>query len=132
MKLNNKIIKIAAVLAFFIGVMSVFVGSKVLMGIEGKPYNILNWLVVYNVIFGVISIVTSVLIWINHNWFKKFIVFVLSAHFLVLLYLQFFNEAVAPESIKAMIFRVSVWVLIFALAFYPKNTKKTEIQNSKT
>lgn len=132
MKLNNKIIKIVVALALFIGVMSVFAGSKVLMGIEGKPYNILNWLVVYNVIFGVISIVTSVLIWIQHSWFKKFVVFVLSAHFLVLLYLQFFNETVASESIKAMLFRVSVWVLIFALAIYPKITKKTEIQNSKT
>lgn len=124
--------KIASLLALFIGVMSVFAGSKVLLGLEGKPYTILNWLVVYNVILGAISILTAVFIWANHSWFKRLIVLILSAHFLVLFYLYFFDATVATESIKAMLFRVGIWGLIFVLAFYPKKNKKSETQNPET
>ncbi len=51
--------KIAAILALLLGVMSVFAGSKVLLEIDIKDYNVLIWLVSYNVIFGAISIVTA-------------------------------------------------------------------------
>ncbi len=128
MKLHHKITKTAAILALLIGIMSVFAGTKVLIGVEGKSYTVLNCLVVYNVVFGVISILTSVLIWINHNWFKKIIIFILSAHFLVLLYLQFFNDSVAKESIKAMIFRVSIWSLILVLTLLQPKSKSPKLE----
>ena len=55
--------KVAAILALFIGLMSIFAGSKVLLGIDTKPYTILIWLVIYNIVLGVISVLTSLLIW---------------------------------------------------------------------
>jgi len=113
--------KIAAALALFIGVMSVFAGSKVLLGIDTKDYTILNWLVQYNVIFGVISIIAAYLIWKNNLFSKKIVVFILVTHTCMALYLYFFNESVALESIKAMGFRTSLWIVISLLTFKSKN-----------
>ncbi len=110
--------KIASILALFIGAMSVFAGSKVLLGIDIKNYTVLNWLVIYNVIFGIISIVASYLIWKRSSFAKKIILFILSAHLIIAIYLSFFNEFVASESIKAMTFRVSIWSLISILTIF--------------
>lgn len=108
--------KAATILALFIGVLSVFSGSKVLLGIEIKEYTVLTWLVSYNVIFGVLSIFVAYLIWKNKTVNKSFILFILTMHFIAFIYLKFFSDLVAPESIKAMIFRTGIWVVIVVLA----------------
>ncbi len=113
MKLYNKI---AAVLALFIGLMSVFAGSKVLLGIDTKDYNVLTWLVSYNVVFGVLSIFAAYLIWKAKEKSKNLTLFILTMHFLIFIYLKFFSNTVASESIKAMIFRTSIWILIVVLS----------------
>lgn len=109
--------KIAAILAVLIGGISIVSGSKVLFGIDVKDYTVLNWLVIYNVIFGGISIVAAILIWKNNKSARKIILTILISHLLVFLYLYFINQEVALESIKAMGFRVSVWTAIFLLTF---------------
>ncbi|NOQ91117.1 MAG: hypothetical protein GQ552_00210 [Flavobacteriaceae bacterium] len=119
--------KIAAILALFIGVMSVFAGSKVLLGIDSKDYNVLTWLVSYNVIFGVISIITAYFIWKNISKGKNLTLFILIMHFIVFIYLKFFSDTVAIDSIKAMIFRTSIWLLIAALSIIiPKYLNKQQ------
>ena len=107
--------KIASLLTLFIGAMSIFAGSKVLLGIDTKNYTVLNWLVVYNVVFGFFSIVVSYFIFRKKNISKKAIIFIFTAHVLMLLYLYFIYKNVAIESVKAMLFRVSIWVLIILL-----------------
>lgn len=107
--------KIAAILALMIGIMSVIAGSKVLLEIDSKDYNVLIWLVSYNVIFGAISIVVSFLIWKNKAKTKRLVLFILAMHFMVFMYLKFVSTTVASESIKAMLFRTSIWVLIAVL-----------------
>jgi hypothetical protein len=116
--------KIASILAFFIGAMSVFAGSKVLLGIDTKNYTVLNWLVAYNVLFGVISIIAAYLLWKKSLYSKKIVLFILLAHTTIALYLNFFNENVASESIKAMIFRISIWIIISLLTLFTFNSKK--------
>jgi len=116
--------KIASIFAFFIGAMSVFAGSKVLFGIDTKDYNVLKWLVFYNVILGVISILTSYLIWKKNKLSKSLIPTILVLHSGILMYLYFFSEIVATESIRAMVFRVSIWIFIFLLTFNYKNFSK--------
>ncbi|MCL7761881.1 hypothetical protein MPF19_00540 [Polaribacter sp. Z014] len=106
---------IGAVFALFLGVMSAFAGTTVLLGAESKDYNVLKWLVIYNVVLGVISIVTAFLIWKNVPISKKLILVILGMHFSIFLYLKFISETVAVESIQAMVFRVSVWVVIAIL-----------------
>ncbi len=117
----NILKKIAAALALFIGLMSVFAGSKVLFGIDTKDYNILTWLVSYNVIFGVISILAAYLIWKAKENSKSVTLFILAMHFLVFIYLKFFSTIVASESIKAMLFRTSIWVVIVVLSILIPN-----------
>jgi len=108
---------IAAILALLIGIMSVISGSKVLLGIDIKDYTVLNWLVIYNVIFGAISMVAAYLIWKNNSFSKKIIVFILASLTFITIYLYFFNESVAFESIKAMSFRIGIWILIYLLTY---------------
>ena len=120
----KKIYKTASILAFIIGIMSIIAGSRVLLGIDTKNYTVLNWLVTYNVIVGFISIITAYLIWSTHQFAKKAISFVLASHVLLLLYLHFFNENAASESINAMVFRVSIWALIALLTLNFKTRLK--------
>ncbi len=120
----EKVYKIASILAFVIGILSIFAGSKVLLGIDTKNYAVLNWLVTYNVIVGFISILTAYLIWSTHMFAKKAIIFVLASHILLLLYLNFFNENVASESINAIVFRVSIWSIIALITINLKPQSK--------
>nr|AWJ66179.1 hypothetical protein [uncultured bacterium] len=125
-----KITKIIAMaLAGFIGIMSIISGSLVLLGIREVGYTVLTGLVVYNVAVGVLSVITAFLIWKHFVLSKKMIFLILFFHGFVLIYLYFFSETVAIESIKAMTFRVVVWLLIFLL-IQLKLTKKTN--SSKT
>ena len=109
--------KIAAILAIFIGIMSVIAGSKVLLEFDVKNYIVLNWLVIYNVILGIISMMAAYLIWKNNLNTKKVVALILASHILIATHLYFFSETVASESIKAMVFRVSIWFIILLLVF---------------
>ena len=128
--INNNVLsqKIAGILALLLGLMSVFAGSKVLLEIDSKDYNVLIWLVSYNVIFGVISIVVAYFIWKNYSKAKSLTLFVLAMHFMVFMYLKFVSETAASESIKAMLFRTSVWILIVVLSLiFPKYLNKINL-----
>ena len=109
--------KIAAILALLIGIMSVISGSMVLLNYNIPNYNVLNWLVIYNVILGGISIIAAILMWKNNKSVRKIILAILISHLLVFLYLYFLSQEVAVESIKAMGFRASVWTVIFLLTY---------------
>lgn len=107
--------KTAAILALLIGGISVIAGSKVLLGLDVKNYTVFNCLIIYNIILGIISMIVAFLIWKNLKSSKKMTITILASHTLVLTYLYFFSEAVALESIKAMSFRVSIWIVIYLL-----------------
>ena len=59
LKTVNYLTIIAAFLALLIGAMSILAGTKVLLGVDLKPYHTLVWLLVYNVFFGIISILVA-------------------------------------------------------------------------
>jgi hypothetical protein len=102
-------------LAGSLGIMSLISGSMVLLGLREVGYTVLNGLVVYNVAIGLLSIITAIMIWKTFTLSKKLISLILILHASVLAYLYFFSETVAMESIKAMTFRVVVWLIIFIL-----------------
>jgi len=114
--LKNISQKIAAIIAIFIGLMSVIAGSKVLLAIDTKEYNVLTWLVSYNVAMGIVSIFTAILIWQNKVIFKTVASSILVIHFMVFIFLKFISTQAASESIKAMIFRTSIWLIIVFLS----------------
>ena len=107
--------KIAASLAALIGLITIFAGSKVLLGIDTKDYNILTWLVVYNVVMGIVSLFAAYMMWKNNYRANNIITFILTLHFLIFLYLRFFSDTAAHESQMAMLFRSVVWVVISIL-----------------
>lgn len=119
---------IAMVLAGAIGIMSMISGSMVLLGLREVDYTVLNALVVYNVAVGVLSVITAFLIWKNFMFSRKLISLILISHASILAYLYFFSETVALESIKAMTFRVGVWLLIFILTL----SEKKKYHSNKT
>lgn len=123
---------VAMALAGIIGVMSIVSGSSVLLGFREVGYTVLNWLVVYNVIVGVLSVITAFLIWNNFILSKKIISLILCSHSAVMTYLSFFSETVSTESIKAMIFRVGVWLVIFILMLWTRDTKSNSIKTEKS
>ncbi len=112
---------IAAFIALFIGAMSIFAGTKVLLGLDTKPYHILVGLLVYNVLLGVISLIVSYLIFKNKSISKTATYLVLASHTIVFLCLKFISETVAAESIKAMLFRISIWIVIVILSIVIPN-----------
>ncbi len=119
--------KIAAVLALLLGTLSIFAGSKVLLGIDTKNYTVLTWLVSYNVTFGFISVLTAYLIWKKMEMAKNLTLFILTMHFLVFVYLKFFSDTAAQESIKAMLFRTNIWIIItFLSILIPKYIQKKQ------
>jgi len=119
--LKNISQKIAAIIAIFIGLMSVIAGSKVLLAIDTKEYNVLTWLVSYNVAMGIVSIFTAIVIWQNKRIYKKLAVVILGIHFTVFIFLKFISTQAASESINAMIFRTSIWLIIVFLSILIPN-----------
>lgn len=107
----------SATLAIFIGGMSVLVGSMALLSLHIPTYTTIIWLIIYNIILGVFSIYTAFLIWKNDLKSKIFIIAILLLHTLILIKLYFYTVVVANESKMAMIFRVSIWTIIFLLNY---------------
>ena len=87
-------------------------------------YTVLSWLVIYNVSMGAISIIAGLLIWKEHSYALRLSGLISVAHITVLsLLLIIFNLVVAPSSIKAMIFRSVIWVIIFIVVQRTSFTK---------
>ncbi len=108
------ILRILAVLAVIVGLMAVVMGTRVLTGFFEPGYATFPLLISYNVLMGLLSAVAGYLIWIKHKRAVSLAVFITIAHIAVLLSLiTMFNDIVAEQSVKAMIFRSIIWVVIF-------------------
>jgi hypothetical protein len=111
--MKNILLKIAAVVSLLIGLMAAFTGTRVLLGSFIPDYNVLTWLVYYNVFMGLVSILTGLLIWKNYSKVLVFPLGITAGHISVLLsLLTIFNSVVAQQSINAMIFRSSIWLIL--------------------
>lgn len=114
----------AAVLSFVIGTMAIFAGGQVL---AGKPpgYYVIDWLPVYNFGLGIVSVfLTAVLLWRRSPYALLAAMITFGAHVLVMLILQLgYRDVVAPDSLRAMTIRISVWLIILALLFVGARAK---------
>jgi hypothetical protein len=119
MKTNYR--KIAAVIAFIIGAMAVFAGGQVVLG-KVMDYYVIDWLPIYNIIAGLISLlITALLIWKDSKYAMPVAIGTLAIHGVVMLILQVaYSDVVAPDSIKAMIVRMVVWVIVLSLMLAQK------------
>lgn len=114
--MNTKRLKAAAIIAWVIGGMVVFVGGRVLLGTL-PGYYVIEWLPLYNFIVGLVTVlVTGVLIWRNSRYALPVAIATLTAHMLVLLVLlTAFRNVVARDSLIAMTVRSVTWIIILAL-----------------
>lgn len=111
--------RIASLLGIAIGLLSIFAGSKVLLGISVPAYTVLKWLVVYNLILGFVSVVAGIGLWKEHRSGLLSAILIAISHSIILIALSAIyltGGAVAAKSILAMVFRTSVWLLIIMLA----------------
>lgn len=117
--------KIAAVLSFIIGAMAVFAGGQVLLG-KLPDYYVINWLLLYNYTVGIITVfLTSALIWSSKRLALPAALSTFSAHALVMVVIQTaYREVVAVDSVRAMIIRLAVWVVILSLMFFQQRQQK--------
>lgn len=110
--------KIAAILAFIIGVMAVFAGGQALLG-KDPGYRVINWLLLYNYTVGILTVfIVAYLIWTNHRFALPAALGIFSIHALVMIVLLAgYRDVVAPDSIAAMTLRIVVWLIILVLMF---------------
>lgn len=113
--------RIAALLAFGIGIMAIYAGGKAVLGVWPNLAAV-KWLTWYNLIAGVITVIlTTPLIWKNSRFALPAATATLGVHSLVMLLLQTtFRATVAPASLEAMTTRIIVWLVVLALLLIPQ------------
>ena len=115
--MNSKLRKIAAVIALLIGAMSIFAGGQVALLGKVMDYYVVDWLPVYNLIVGIISaFFTAIVIWKGSKIALPAAIATLISHGTVMVILQTaYRDVVAPDSIKATIVRIVLWLIILTL-----------------
>lgn len=107
--------RIASIIAFLVGAMSIVAGGKVIRGWE-PGWSVIAWLPVYNFIMGILALIPAVLIWMNNRHAFVASAVTLGIHVTVLaLLLVAFRNTVAFQSVGAMSFRIAAWAVVLAL-----------------
>jgi hypothetical protein len=108
--------RIAALLALIIGALPIYAGTRVLTGIDVPSHPVLDWLVIYNVTLGVISVLMALFLWNAWKGARPVSLLIMAAHLLVFLWLLSMpREEVALKSQVVMGVRTATWVLINVL-----------------
>jgi len=108
--------RLAAVLAFVIGVMAVFAGGQVLLG-QLPNYYVVDWLPIYNLTLGLVSaLFASVVIWRASRLALPTATAIFGLHAVVMLILlTAYRQVVAVDSLRAMTIRLVAWTVILIL-----------------
>ena len=125
--------KVAAVLAWMIGVMGVLAGGQALLG-KVPGWTVISWLPLYNFIVGLaVVFVVAPLIWRSSRYALPAAFVVFGANVVVMLVLQIaFHDTVARQSMLAMLFRLAVWLIILLLMYVPARSSPPEHQSGST
>jgi hypothetical protein len=110
--------RIASILAITLGLLSIREGGAVLLGVTIPDYHVLPWLVWYNVIMGVVSVIVGTGMWKQQDRSVALSVNILVLHgivFFSLFAMYQFGRVVAERSIYAMLFRTFTWIVIYSL-----------------
>ena len=126
--MNTTLNKIASILAFILGALSIIAGGMAMRG-WSPGYFVLNWLPVYNFIMGALTVfIPATLIWRNSRHAMPAAIATFGIHAIVtLLLLSAFRGTPAAESILAMIFRLVVWLIILALMFFQSRKNNNQL-----
>lgn len=104
-----------ALVAVFFGLLTLLAGSRVLLG--GDPgYVVYRPLLVYNTVMGLLYVAAGVLMWRSTHRGKQVAAAICLLNLLVLAlaaWLQSQGQGVALDSVRAMMLRTGVWLLLF-------------------
>jgi hypothetical protein len=111
---------VLALVATLFGVVTIIAGARVLVG--SQPGYIVFWpLLIYNTVMGITYVAAGVITWYNLERGKYVAAAIFVLNFIMLGtigYLYATGSSVAIESLRAMIFRTVVWlVLLLGLAW---------------
>jgi len=108
-----------AVVGMAFGAVSIIAGTRVLTGVDRPDYVVLPWLVAYNVAAGVAGVVVGAGIWLWRRWGAPGAAILAGAHASilgVLVGMRLVGEAVATDSLAAMLLRSVIWLAIAGAA----------------
>lgn len=125
-------VKIIAVLATIIGIMTIITGLRVLLGMFDPGYQYFTPLIVYNMIMGVVSVITGILIWKRSIKSLHLASFITCAHIVVLIILKtLFSDIISDESVTAMIFRSVAWIIVTVILWRSFSGGQEEVVHEK-
>ncbi len=110
--------RIAAIIAALFGLATLIAGGRVLLGYSDPGYVVYQPLLIYNTVMGLAYVAAGALIWFDLPRGK---IAALGIFFLNLLALAgvmlLFSRGggIAVESVRAMVFRTSVWLALFVV-----------------
>ncbi len=111
---------LAALVAILFGLLTVFVGTRVLLGTD-PGYLVFKPLLIYNTFMGLAYIGAGVLIWRQPEKGVKAagtIALLNALVFAAIAVLYARTDLVAVDSVRAMTLRTSVWVVLFLLTVW--------------
>lgn len=127
--------KALSVLAAVFGILTIFVGSRTLLGFSDPGYTIFYPLLLFNTIMGFFYTAAGILIWIDCKKQVQASLLILGANLFMLILmiiLYSFGKEIATDSYKAMTFRTGFWFVIYItlktylkinLPLYPRKNK---------
>lgn len=127
---NTIVMKIGAAIAVLFSLLSIIEGSKVLLGISNQGYIVFVPLLIYNLVMAFVGIIVGITIWFNSKKAFNHTSKVTIIHLIVLITLVVIfvsNGPVAPESVKAMVIRSGVWLVITLITWKTTQLNETYI-----
>lgn len=112
MKILHKLLVLVAVL---FGLATIFASSRVFLGAD-PGYRVYQPLLIYNAVMGVVYVLAGITAWRNVKRGMYAALTVLMLNLLVLSVVYYLYTAEGPialESLRAMIFRTTVWLVLF-------------------
>lgn len=128
---RSNVQRVVSAVAVIVGLATVVAGSRVLSGVD-PGYVVFRPLLVFNVLMGMGYIAAGVAIWhgLRQGRFAAATILGLNVMVLLAITILFANGAdVAPDSVRAMIFRTAVWLvlLIVLRRSEPSGTTSTPV-----
>lgn len=118
---GKKIRRGFSIFAFILGIFTFIDGLQILFNITIPDYKVLHWLLYYNLIMAVVTIIAGIGFWRGHKPAILLAGILAVGHTIVMIMiLTAFADLAALKSQIAMTVRSIAWILIFAISFNNK------------
>ena len=116
---------LAGLAGVLIGLMSVGVGGATMLGLRDPGYLTLDWLLLYNIALGVLSLGVGAAILFRRVWSPVAALGIAAPHAVVLVVVAVLwaSSAAASDSVGAMVFRTVAWLVVAVTAWAALRSK---------